>query len=60
MQNKKENSIDKLKLLCENIQNGKYNNSFIKIKINKFGKIVYFTREIYENLEIDNEVKNTK
>lgn len=48
MQNKDDSKIN---LLCENIKKGKYNNSFLKIKIDNKGYIVSFTREVSEDLK---------
>lgn len=43
----------KIDILCSNMKQGKYNNSFLKIKVNKDGYIVGFTCERKEILKGD-------
>lgn len=55
-QNKKKIRADiKADLLCENLKSGKYNSSFLKIKVDKNGYITDFKREITEDLKGDAE-----
>lgn len=54
-QHKKKSNDIKADLLCKNLKLGKYNSSFLKIKIDKNGYIIDFKREITEDLKGDVE-----
>lgn len=54
-QHKKRINETKADLLCKNLKSGKYNSSFLKIKIDKNGYITDFKREITEDLKGDTE-----
>lgn len=41
----------KIETLYKNLKSGKYNNSFLKLKIDSKGCIVSFTREVIEDLK---------